>query len=203
MGGAERTHIHRPTAMPDHMADVQIPKPEDLGEHRLTKFEGVLRASLPDWWSKITGIRNGIRNRARADIKPPIDEQFDEWEKTLTRVLEEMGSAATNLKTIQDDLNAARSEVAYRKSLVDAWPSGSLWDKMSYIAITLFGAGGAAFYFAAANLSSNPYWPVPAGVLWVVGGALLVISLRGLGKADRKRFDFFSYQFEIPEKFRP
>ena len=182
------------------MADVQIPDPPDLGEHRLTKFEGVLRASLPDWWSKITGIRNGIKNRADINLAPAT---FDEWEKTLTRVLEEMGSAATNLKTIQDDLNAARSEVAYRKSLVDAWPSGSLWDKILYIAITLFGAGGAAFYFVAANLSGNPYWPLPAGVLWVVGGALLVVSLRGLGKADRKRFDFFSYQFEIPEKFRP
>ena len=181
------------------MAGVHVPKPPDLGEHRLTKFEGELRASIPDWWNKVRGIRDAIKSRAQ--IK--TTDQFDEWEKTLTRVLEEMGSAAANLKTIQDDLNATRSEVAYRKSLVDAWPSGSLWDKMSYIAITLFGAGGAAFYFAAANLSSNPYWPVPAGVLWVVGGALLVVSLRGLGKADRKRFDFFSYQFQIPPEFKP
>jgi len=42
-------------------ADAQVPKPKDLGEHRLTKFEGELRAKLPDWYSEITGIRNGFR----------------------------------------------------------------------------------------------------------------------------------------------
>src|SRR5437867_1878037 len=107
------------------MVDVHVPKPPDLGEHRLTKFEGELRAELPDWYSKITGIRNGIQNRGTIQIAPAV---FDEWEKTLTRVSEEMTSAGTNLQTIQEDLVAAKAEVEYRASLVAAWPSGSLWD---------------------------------------------------------------------------
>lgn len=181
------------------MADVEVPKPTDLGEHRLTKFEGELRASIADWWNKVSGIRNGIKNRA--DIK--IAEQFDDWEKSLTRVANEMGSAAANLKVIQEDLTAAKAEVEYRTSLVEAWPSGNLWDKLSYIATALFGAGGAAFFFFAANLASNPDWYVPAVVLWGAGGILLTISLVGLGIAERKRFDFFSHQFQIPPEFKP
>ncbi len=114
-----------------------------------------------------------------------------------------MGSAASNLKIIQDDLTAAKAEVEYRTSLVEAWPSGNLWDKLSYIATALFGAGGAAFFFFAANLASNPDWYVPAVVLWCAGGILMIVSLWGLRKADRKRFDFFSSQFQIPDEFKP
>jgi hypothetical protein len=170
-----------------------------LGKHRLTKFEGELRASIPDWYSKVTGIRNGIKNRAEKEIS----DQFDDWEKTLTRISDEMGSAAVNLKVIQDDLAAAKAEVEYRTSLVQAWPSGSLWDKLSYIATAMFGAGGAAFFFFAANLGGNPDWYVPAVVLWLAGGFLMACSLAGLRKAERKRFDFFSDQFQIPSEFKP
>lgn|SRR2546428_2763099 len=182
------------------MAGVQVPTPPDLGEHRLTKFEGTLRASIADWWNKVSGTRNEIKNRGNTAVAPAT---FDGWEKTLTRVADEMASASRNLQIVQEDLTAAKAEVEYRASLVEAWPSGSLWDKLPYIATALFGAGGAAFFFFAANLASNPDWYVPAVVIWGAGGVLMTVSLWGLGKADRKRFDFFSYQFEIPEKLKP
>ena len=146
------------------------------------------------------GDSERIQNRDSIQLAPG---NFEEWEKTLTRISEEIESATNNLQVIHDDLVAAQAEVAYRTSLVAAWPSGSLWDKLSFIATALFGAGGAAFFFFAANLASNPNWYVPAVVLWVAASISMIVSLLGIEWAERKRFNFFSHQFQIPPEFRP
>jgi len=174
-----------------------VSKPPNLGEHRFTKFDGELHGSIIDWINNVAGIRNGMKKNAE---KYP---DFNEWIKTLTRIESEMSSATRNLQVIEQDLVAAKAEVAYRTSLVEAWPSGTLWDKLSYIATALFGAGGAAFFFFAANLAGNPDWYVPAIVLWGAGVILMACSLEGLRRAERKRFNFFSHQFQIPPEFKP
>ena len=165
---------------------------------RFKQIEEKLRTSLKDWDDKLVALRAEMQKQLDEGGAVPMP-----WFGTLASITHELQEAMASFHTIKEDLEAAKVEADYGSVLVGSWPDNHYLDRMAYIGGALIGTGGATFLYGTGILRENPFWFVPAVVLWSVGLGLLGYALSGLADWERGKFDFFAWKLAVPDEYRP
>ena len=110
-------------------------KPPERG---LRPIEGRLGRRLA-WWKDL--IAQTQRSVARPDFDP--DKHGPGHADQLGQVIEEIGIAESDLRSLEEGSKAAKAEAEYRAVVVGAWPKNAFLDRLSYLGTALLGAGGA------------------------------------------------------------
>jgi len=166
-------------------------------ERRLRPIEEGLGSSLARWKNLIGQTQDSV---VALDFDPKV--HGPGHAKQLAEVIAEIEAAEADLRSLEEVSKAARAEAEYRAVLVNTWPPNRLLNLLAGLGSAIIGGGGAAFYLESGN-RANPFWFVPALMLWCFGGLCLLMAFWGLADWERKKWDFFADQFAISEKYSP
>ncbi len=120
---------------------------------------------------------------------------------TLENLRNEMDLVLTNFANLGDMLDVLKAEADFKGVIVNSWPKNVVADRMTYLGAAFLAAGSGAFTVFAFvfGLPLNALVTlIPPAFLWAPGILLLTWGLWSLRKTERRRWDYFQQQFEIP-----
>ena len=126
----------------------------------------------------------------------------DEKAKTYLSAYESSFQAAKNLvaqvnaniESTKERLELKKISYEAREIAARSWPKKTWIEKMTWVATAMFPSGGVGFVFAGGLTDESLLFAI---VVWSVAIFTLVASLWALKNEDKRKWEFFSREFEI------
>lgn len=157
------------------------------------------RTTLTAWRATVQGFDNELCNGLNLLGDPSkvaaAREVFDGMRRECWDLSDQVARVTRTVNSIKEILEVRKAEAEYKTTIVNAWPSDVVAERVSYLGTAAVAAGGAAY--ALSGYPHVSFALLPTAVLWAAGLGLLSFGVYRLVKNQRERFEFFRRQFKL------